>query len=56
MQAVPPKAQEPALLAMNAQAKGLTHALQKAFPNWREAAFNAVHRRSKPASPGESLR
>lgn len=46
--------------ALNAQAKGLATVLQRTAPEdvpyWREAVFKAVHRRSKPASPGESLR
>ena len=46
--------------ALNAQAKGLATALQRTAPEdvpyWREVAFKAAHRRSKPASPGESLR
>ena len=49
--------------ALNAQAKGLTTATDAMFrhcirgvPYWREVAITAIHRRSKPASPGESLR
>jgi hypothetical protein len=46
--------------ALNAQAKGLATVLQylmlEDVPYWREAIFKVAHRRSKPASPGESLR
>ena len=45
--------------APNAQAKGLTNAGQPGVPGWREArprTGEAVHRRSKPRSWGESLR
>jgi hypothetical protein len=46
--------------ALNAQAKGLATAFQcmslKGVPYWREARFKPAHRRSKPVSPGESLR
>jgi hypothetical protein len=46
--------------ALNAQAKGLTAVFRCAssenVPYWREARFKPAHRRSKPVSPGESLR
>ena len=44
---------------LNAQAKGLATALWltlQSVPYWREARFKPAHRRSKPVSPGESLR
>ena len=47
-------------ITLNAQAKGLATALRhdvsRSVPYWREVAASATHRRSKPASPGESLR